>query len=605
MRRRIEPSDPVTEKDINKVIKSKKDRDKNKLSKKEYDERIANWQLFYLNNLDIFTEEYLQIPLKHFQRQMLLDCRFYDQIDVITSRGLGKSLTTGILANNLALLLPGVQILITSYTLAQGNLIINEKIDNFLSSKTKGVSPVLKQLRKDGYIKFTKDANSGGMIVDYGNGSKIFVVSCGESSRGFRSNIVILDEARLVKKTDYDATTEPTLEPYNFNGFFMEPKQIFLSSAKTKDSWLWRDLRKKVSNHYKKNQSIKYGFFAGDIITAVASGIQTKNQYLSRKENTNELDFEMEYENLWLGESKDSLYKYEDFHANQVINTPFYFITNEQYLDGIETDYEYKEDEIRFISMDIAVASGRDNDNTVFTLGNLNTETQERKIENISAHNGLNSLRQVVLAKRYFYEYKASYFIMDSKGIGNTFFDIFTVETYDEERDITYPAWSVCNDKLLQISSDNVINDKIRRTMSTNTEEVIIPYAGTSEINSDAFLSLRKNLRDGKLKFLRDDAEIEMEFQSKIKDWIRLSAENKALKMLPFIETRFMINESVALNVSMNGATVKVKEDRSAQKDRFSSLNMFNFFSDKLSNKLIQQNQSDDFDISDWKRALG
>lgn len=603
MRNRIEVQD-ITEKEISKVILAKKNREKNKLSKKEYDERIANWQLFYLNNLDIFTEEYLQVQLKHFQRQMLLDCRYYDQIDVITSRGLGKTLTTGILANNFALLLPGINILITSYTLAQGNLIINEKIDDFLSSATKGVSPVLKQLRKDGYIKFTKDPNSGGMIVNYGNGSKIFVVSCGDSARGFRANIVILDEARLVKKTDYDATIEPVLEPYNFNGFFMEPKQIILSSAKTKDNWLWKDLRKKVSNHYKKNEEIKYGFFAGDIITAVANGIQTKNQYRSRKENTNELDFEMEYENLWLGESKDSLYKYEDFHANQVLNTPFYFLTNMEYAEGKQQEYVYKDNEIRFISMDIAVSSGRDNDNTVFTLGNLNEETKNRNIENISAHNGLNSMKQVVLAKRYFYEYKASFFVMDSKGVGNPLYDIMTVETYDEERDVTYPAWTVCNNKYLQISSDNVVNDKINRTMSNSAEEVIIPYAGTPEINSTAFLSLRKNLRDGKIKFLRDDAEVEAENQGKIRDWIKMSAEKKALRMLPFLETRFMINESVALNVTINGTTVKLKEDRSAQKDRFSSLNMFNYFSDKLLNKLMQDNQSSELDMDAWASAL-
>lgn len=188
--------------------------------------------------------------------------------------------------------------------------------------------------------------------------------------------------------------------------------------------------------------------------------------------------------------------------------------------------------------------------------------------------------------------------------VGNPLYDIMTVETYDEERDVTYPAWTVCNNKYLQISSDNVVNDKINRTMSNNAEEVIIPYAGTPEINSTAFLSLRKNLRDGKIKFLRDDAEVEAENQGKIRDWIKMSAEKKALRMLPFLETRFMINESVALNVIINGTTVKLKEDRSAQKDRFSSLNMFNYFSDKLANKLMQDNQSSELDMDAWASAL-
>ena len=61
-----------------------------KLSKKDYDRRIANWQLFYLNNLDIFTEEYLKIPLHYFQRQVLLDCWEYDIYMFIASRGLSR-----------------------------------------------------------------------------------------------------------------------------------------------------------------------------------------------------------------------------------------------------------------------------------------------------------------------------------------------------------------------------------------------------------------------------------------------------------------------------------------------------------------------------------
>ena len=41
------------------------------LRKVEEDKKYAEWQLFYLNNLDIFVEEYLQIPLHYFQKQIL------------------------------------------------------------------------------------------------------------------------------------------------------------------------------------------------------------------------------------------------------------------------------------------------------------------------------------------------------------------------------------------------------------------------------------------------------------------------------------------------------------------------------------------------------
>ena len=41
-----------------------------KIKKIELDKKYADWQIFYLNNLDIFVEEYLQIPLHYFQKQL-------------------------------------------------------------------------------------------------------------------------------------------------------------------------------------------------------------------------------------------------------------------------------------------------------------------------------------------------------------------------------------------------------------------------------------------------------------------------------------------------------------------------------------------------------
>lgn len=584
------------------MLVEKKKIDSKKMTKSEYDRKIADWQLFYLNNLDIFIEEYLEIPLHHFQRQICLKIWENDITDIIASRGLSKSWTIGAISISLALLLPQVNIGISALTLGQSNKIITEKIDRSLSDLKTGISPILRQLRQEGYIKFKKDESGGdGKVVDLGNNSKIFAICCGEGGRSNRTNISILDEARLVKRRDYEAIVEPTLEPYNYNGLFMEPKQILMTSARTKDNWMWTHLKKTVHGHY-CDKRVKYGFFAGDIFTAVANKVQTKKQYITRKEGTNDLDFEMEFLNLWLGESENSLFLLEDFHKNQVLENPFYIRNAFDYLEGVEIKYDFdKENEIRYLSMDIAVSGGRDNDNTIYELGFINTETEERELEYITSRNGLNSLTQVVLLKRLFYEYKCKYAVIDTKGVGNVFYDIMTVETYDEERDVTYPAWTVCRDKKLQIVSDNVLNDKIDRTISKDGEQVIIPFVGTGEINSDAHLAMRKNLKDGKIKFLKDDAEMELIIEEKNPKWITLTAEQKAEELLPFLETRYTINEAVGLNAEIKANTVKVTEDRSATKDRYMTTAMFNYFGDKLINKYKQDDQEDtDFDEDEW-----
>ena len=61
-----------------------------------------------------------------------------------------------------------------------------------------------------------------------------------------------------------------------------EPKQIFLSSARTKTNWGWTHLKNCVEQHYKSHSS-HYGFFLVDIFTSVLTGILTKKQYLLPK----------------------------------------------------------------------------------------------------------------------------------------------------------------------------------------------------------------------------------------------------------------------------------------------------------------------------------
>jgi hypothetical protein len=589
---------------------------------------LLNGQLFisYRRNLDIFVEDFLEIPLHQFQRSILLGMADNEEYDNIASRGLGKSVITAIFAVAWALLYSNCGILITSLTLSQSNGVIDEKIDKKLSDPSSGISPVLRQLRKDGWMTIHVDSNTGVKIVDFKNGSKIYAVNCGESARHCRSNITITDECALIKKKDYQEIIEPTLEPRQFKGrpkdYVEETKQIFLTSAKNKTNWMWRQLVQTVNDHY-KDRRIKKSFFSGDIFTAVASGIQTKNQYISRKKSTDDMSFEQEYLNIFLGNSEDSIFKFEDFENNQLLEKAFYPRTRDDIFDGIENPYKFvckyndnwdlvpidgKEDKwIRCVITDIAVATGNENDNSVFMCMKISKEDGHREVEYIDIKSGLNSLQQVILMKRYFYEYHSHYFVQDSKGIGNVIYDMLTVETYDDEYGITYPAWSVNRDKKLQISSDTVINDKITRTTTLDTKDVIIPYAGTSEINSIAHLSVRKALKDKNIMFLKDDEEMKIKFEDNTKYLVKSSTE-KVNILAPYVQTRYMIHEAISLEVQINeNMTIKLKEaKRTDVKDRYMTLAMGNLFADKVANKYMNNDyQGTEIDLSEWEWLKG
>ena len=98
----------------------------------------------------------------------------------------------------------------------------------------------------------------------------------------------------------------------------------------------------------------------------------------------------------------------------QTIKNSYKFVShydeNWNLIDDEEDEY------IRYISNDIAVATGNENDNTVYKCMRVSKIDGHREVEFTEAKSGLNSLQQVVLMKRYFYEYHASYFVLDTKG---------------------------------------------------------------------------------------------------------------------------------------------------------------------------------------------
>lgn len=574
-------------------------------------DRIKDWCTLYRRNLDLFNEDYLGIKgLAPFQKIMMNTMSDNDTCIDVCSRGLSKTYCTALYSLDTALLFPESKVLITAKTLTQANIIVDEKINKiFCSSGTPWSSPILVKLREEGWIKFGVDKETGGKTVTLGNGSEILSAPCIDSLRGKRSTVLITDEFVLVKKYDFDEIASPTLEPRKFKGrpldYTEEPKKIFLSSAKQKTNWGWKLLKDCVDGHYKKGK-IKYGFYAGDIFTAVASGIQSKNQFLERKKTTEELAFLQEYLNIWLGNGESALLKYEEFERNQIIENAFYPRTGLEIRDGIEQKWKFRDDEIRFMAVDIAVSVGSNEDNTAILLGSINTNNGLRKIYYVDSINGMNSLEQAKLFKRLYYEWKSQYFVFDTSGVGNALFDILTQPTYDAEVDVTYPAWTVNKDSLLQIVSTAVQNDKIQRTISDDAEEVIVPVVGTASLNTEMHLALRKNLRENKIKFLIDDADAQALFEKEDALWITRDSEYKARKALPFLKTRFLVNESVSVDAEIkDNGNIKAVEKTSGSvttKDLFMALDYFNYFSNKLETKYLKEDDSDsgDFDINDW-----
>jgi hypothetical protein len=106
------------------------------------------------------------------------------------------------------------------------------------------------------------------------------------------------------------------------------------------------------------------------------------------------------------------------------------------------------------------------------------------------------------------------------------------------------------------------------------------------------------------IKFLIDDGEASAYFEEqKYKDkWMLMTADERADKMLPYLNTKFMINEAVSLEADMkDDGNIKVIETRTGYKDRFMALDYFNYFTTLLRTKWFNENDDDEIDVSEWE----
>lgn len=581
-----------TERDIE-IAKLSKEESKTKpISKNEYDRKLAEWQMFFLYNLDMFVEEILGIKLHFFQRQLLLMMWDSEIFAFIGSRAIGKSFIVSIFVVAVCLLLPNYKVTICSKTKGQGNIIVEEKIKKLLSSNT-GLSKILNQLVKDGYIEFGTDRETGGAIVKFGNGAEIQCAFVGESMRGTRTNLLITDECCLIKKKDYDEIAEPLTEKYSFNGLEFEPKQIFLSSPRDKNSWFWTYLKKMVHDHYKGKKEIN--FFAGDIYCAVANKIQTAKQFNNKKNNSDPYAWEQEYLCIWHGDKEDAIFKRQDFIDSQVLNCTYY-PPNLNY--DFTNKIEYNENEVRFLCVDLALSGGQANDLTVLMYCIAEIDTGNIRVEYISTFSGMNANEQVLRFKKALVDFNASYFVYDAKGIGVSITDVMMAKTED------YGAWTVNTDKSLMMCSQPVLEEKISRCVEEDALDVMIPIVSTSDSNSKNHYNLWSYLRNKKIKLLKDCYTREYELQDETPTFVTKDSSEKAEILLPYKQTDLLINESCNLEIIRNGLdNITVKEKSGALKDRFMCLGYACAFANKLYNK-YQVGYLEDFDIDDYTEAF-
>lgn len=546
---------------------------------------IARRCAYYRANPHRFAEEFLGAKLKTFQKILLWAMCNNDHFYFVAARSLGKTYLVAWYAVIRCILWPGSLVTVASYTWAQAVLSMKKITDDFMHK-----SPLLCNEIK---IVLTSRDNAG---IYFKNGSHIRPAVAGEGSRGVRSNLLIIDESRLVDQKIIDEILGKTKGTPRMPGYIYKPeyahlqepnKEIYMSSAYYSAS----EMFDKVKSYTALSLEPKFKYF----VCALPYQLSIKEGILVRQEikdemneaTFNEITFLMERESLFFGSSADALFDFKVINERRILTEglkplTYYQITGNNVPDLVSN-------ECRILAVDIALMASRrhNNDASAFTIHSAIPTANNNYVDNIiyiDTAEGLTGQDLSLMIMRYYYQYKCTYLVIDARSAGGPVLDQIMEDRYDPIYGITYPALNVKNNPDYQI-----------RCKVKDAPKVIYAINASSKLNSEMCVKLRSGFQNGYINLLIDENGLGVENKiSKAKGYSKLSDEEKSKLAMPYVQTSLMINELVNLDHDIVNGEVRVKEKSGMRKDRYSSLEYGFYIVQELSRNLKPKSTNED-----------
>ena len=258
-----------------------------------------------------------------------------------------------------------------------------------------------------------------------------------------------------------------------------------------------------------------------------------------------------------------------------------------EYKDKKEKWFLYQEklpNEVRILTADIALLESANNDNTsIWVIRLIPDGGKYKKILAFgeSLH-GLNSIIQTKRIKQLFYELNCDYAVIDTQGSGVSIFDQATAETYDENRDIVYPAWTVINPEDVKM---------VNRTISNNAVPVIYSVKTPIQLKSAMFGNMKDILTNNDISLLCETQEA-IEYLNQNFGYYKIEDDELRARMLnPYVQTDMLINESINLEQVVTQGHINLKEKSGRRKDRTMSVAYGLWYTKKLEDQNFNNNE--------------
>lgn len=584
----------------------------NKKTNKEKEDNAIEWITLFRRNWHIYADMILGIKLKPFQMIMIYLMGVSDVFFAICSRGLSKTFMAGLGAIIKMLLYPYSEVVVTASTIPQANIIVDDKIRGELIVK---LSPYLLYLYERDYLKITR-SDEGYVIECTLNGSTLRVLPCLDSSRGHRSTFTIYEECRLLKKNLIDSVFDKMAHPrqakyldnseYANNPRWLEEcKYVYITSARYKYEWFWRQFKKCVTGYY-SDKHVKYNIFAGDIFMSIENGLKTWGDFRKAKKMSGEMDFRMEDLNEMIGEAEDAFFNYQNFKENQTIKQCFRPPTIMDIYMGKDLSNKKKKDtELRFVGVDYAFANttGKEkNDNTIIVCMSAHWKNNkfERHIDYMEGHSASDSLGAADRARELFWDYDADILIPDLRSGGEVLYNRMTTPWEHPTRGARFDSrgLTVSDKPWAHVASEGKLTDLRDRTVDKNALPAIVPFIGTSELNSIAWVELRKQTESNNIKLLVTAQQHQEDLEDS-GEYFKLTSEELVNELLPYGQVDEAVQELVNLKTELKNDKIKLVEPRSGTKDRAVIISYVNYIISLFENQWQKMAQEEEINIDE------
>lgn len=557
------------------------------------------WSTFFRRNLHRLATDYLGIKLHIYLMGIS------QLIVIVACRAAAKSFIIALYACCKAIVKPGSKIVLGSATRGQSKLIISEKIKNELMN----MSPALCKEIKD-----IKDSTNES-IVFFKNGSTIKVFTANEFARGLRSTDAVREEFRQIDKNIDDSVISPfqTIRqaPYMIDPYYSsieilkeDPIDIYISSSWFDDGhWMWDIVDQAYKDMLNNGTSVMLAF---DESITLKHNIRTQRQMQQEKKKQDPITWKIEFLNLKIKNNASAFFTYSMLTECQKLRQVFYPRNHRDVKAHKKNKYAIpKQDgEVRVISCDISFVEGKQNDNSVYSCirgipESLTYETDNSEIEVkqgykrkypfLESNQIGDTTKQAIRIRQLYEDFEADYIVLDCRNGGLQVLYSLGKTLYDEERGIEYPP--------LKCMNNDTYADVVR---NPNAPAVIYAINATQQLNSDIAYNFRRALVEKRTELLVNFNTAKEELLNENKDYLEeLDIDLQLGYEIPFLETQAMISECAELLYEKSPQTgvIKVYEQGSNRKDRYTSCSYGSYFFDQLELDLMGNDSNYDYAV--------